>query len=1265
MNSPLYSYSDNPLYKDRAISNPYWSKILFNSRPIQSSELIEVQTIQQRSLHRSLSAFISNGSVISGLNPLLRDRGTSIDLEITAGLFYVEGFAIAINGKTFSITKEGTHRVYVEPYEVIITENEDPSLRDTNTGGELYGMEGAARLEWRANLLLNQETNFPLIHIEDGVLIQSTDPYRDKDLYERFGNFISEGYKVSAYVREDSITQEENNLDTSELHELEADERRQRSILNSLKKEQDYLFSLSHPSNEDMRRREDLNQVISDQEQRVNDLVRSIIELRASFFIQSNKEIVETFNKEFVIEPGLAYVDGYRVEKDNATSIQYNHSLTQIHKESRPFIYHKNYLFNKRSIGYGTSIKDMVQCLKYGFTLHINFSNLLWANESITIRTSFSFDRNSPVTSLPDLAEELVALLSSTETIGDKEVYLSNRGLNPYLLRTIIQENLRFKLLDNISILFESLSNSRSISIETTVSSQLITFDKKNTLINHQQAQQRVYYLDEDLAEVKKVIAVQRLSSYPISKGPSDFISDRLPTDSVLSITSIKQEGIEYVEGRDYFLDKDGSVRWATSGDVIKPEYGTTYYITYLYMKEIENYQVVNNNSIFFSSDQPEDSSTFFVTYSYYKPLTLLLSLSKDGRFDLSETKGELDLAIATLTSNSVQIKNLVNRRWTSEDIEKLKQEIIYNRQSINLLSKQVEFGEDYSRIIDSDVDISRSTFSINSSTQAIAPSLIKKDLPINSDPITASNYLSIRYRDRKETTNYLETPYFNRSNGSLSIYPSVLFLNSESTQALSKKDINNIFVEEQVDNYLKSNKDQILYEVENGRSTISNTKADITISLKAIALPSNSRNYYIEVDGVRVNPNQYILESNTQLNSIGLLSTDTSGCINISLSLSTVVGLHRVLITNGSNSASTFFSVLDTKAISDYVSSNNNWDLPIGFNSALPITFPGNRGTELLPAVIQEFKVERDIDLISIDIDLPDPELFHAVLGVVQSNGPSPNFLNDLYYSSNGRFISSYPIHLSKDSTFYIGLIPIKEGLEIPINVREERSLINSYVDERDDLYPIRFSDGYSSYTKDGITLPFSINRCQYTSQSSITIFDSDIPTSTKSFSLNIRSHQLPNTSISYFYKKDRNNLIPIQPFQQNHLDTPVSNLELVALLKGTQDVSPYLFTGEASITLLSSSKQIKIISNPIYLNHEYSGLELRIEHIDGPISTSISNGTHKINGVLRKRLIKGGLTISYFMFELTNSSNSITYEVVADREIRSIEVLNYAEEL
>lgn len=1250
----FYQYSKNPLYKDRALDNPSWSKILFGSKPLQASELIEIQTIQQQNLHRSLSTFISNGSILKGLNPILRDLGETLEVELTPGLFYLDGFAIEVAGKTFSIAKEGIHHIYLKLREHIITEAEDSSLRDTNTGGELYGMPGAARLLWTAEIITEEKTDYLILTIKDGVPQIRPEVDRDPAIHDRYGDFIVEGLSVTGEVIP-NLTQEEVDISNEEedLVLLKSQERKESSILRSLQMEADYLSALDNLAFDNEKRFLDLPSLIEEQQIKVEAMRSSILDTQASLYERSltQASLTKQFKKKVYIQPGLAYVMGSRVEKNNVTSLELEHNLDQIKVQARPFTFSRARPFNNRVLRFGTPQTNLKDLLRIGFTLYFSFSNLSFGEGKTTVRVSLTYDETLNTTSLESIAEDIVNHLSSKETIEDRVRYSGTyvENLSPYLLRSILQQNLEFHSIGTNTITFESLT-SNDIKVDTSSSNDIVVFDKETTHINHLSSnEERTYFLHKEVSEVE-VRATKKKVEYPITRSSTKYW-DALPDDSVLSLIEVKQGDKVYIEGRDYYLNMN-RINWDTNHeDREEPDLGTTYYVTLLYTKQIEEVSI-KNGYLRFSGDFPLDGSTFYVDYSYYSPSLERLYLDNRGSISLSPLPNSLAIAQVEMGATYIKVDNIAPRRWTSKEIYQLKEELIKNRDSIRMIVDKLKEMEDpsLSMLGEADLNEDLSSYGFNRSDATYRSQLKRKDVPLGEGTISLP-YSTTRLRSGKIRDLYLTVKGRNSNRGFLLTHPQTITSNGEQWSSLQKveKDVASTWVvESDVRDYLSDNHHRIKYEVEhNLPQPNKRINVNYTIKLKAIGLPPSMAGFLVYIDGTMVNSSSYVREEGTIYNGISF-TTAKDGTLEVSVKALFTVGIHTVEIKNSSHTCSSYFSVMDVGKITQLVTASHLWNQPISINAKRRSLYPANPGEESLPYFMQEFKVDRDTFLHSIGIDV----IGSTSLVVGRKDNPSLLGQAVFHRELNGTsyFNMESPIHLKQGEVYYIGFLN-HEDIKVGLRSR-------GYIDT-----PVKLSDGYRGYYLQDRELIYSLNSYLYQEEDLVEIGSYSLNSgSIEAFSINSIPYLPASTKIEFFYEMD-SSLRKVEPFSMEHLALPQPSIKLLARLGGNLHLTPQLDLASSSISLYGSeSRDMILTSKSIPYENQFSKVVVHVEHIEATPS-SVMVGPDGVSWFNATELESSGypITTTKYQVNLSNSTNKLFYKVTAPNPsgIRSIRLL------
>jgi hypothetical protein len=198
-------------YYDRSDPAKHYDQHLFlASRPLQSAELNEIQTAQQRRLRTISDVLFHDGAVMSGADVLTTINDTLCTCDAKAGAIYVAGAVRGVTPRVFTCSAIGVVAVGVRLTETVVTALEDATLYDPAIDSRNQGKAGAARL--RVEIAWGHSDDgqpgdfYPVYTILDGVL-QSKQPPPQVDAvslalarYDRQsagGMYVSNGLQVT------------------------------------------------------------------------------------------------------------------------------------------------------------------------------------------------------------------------------------------------------------------------------------------------------------------------------------------------------------------------------------------------------------------------------------------------------------------------------------------------------------------------------------------------------------------------------------------------------------------------------------------------------------------------------------------------------------------------------------------------------------------------------------------------------------------------------------------------------------------------------------------------------------------------------------------------------------------------------------------------------------------------------------------------------------------------------------------------------------
>lgn len=193
----LVDKSVSPYFDDFDPTKGYTQILQVAGRYLQTRELTQAQTMMYYYLKRLSDVILKNGDIIAGMSYSL--SGTT--LTVTSGQVYLGGRIIDFPQQTITITGTGVENIGVKLNEVIVTENDDTTLRNPATGTKSYGLAGAHRIKASPILTLNDTDSPTIYQFVNGVLkIDPAKPQIDalmqtlaKRTYDEAGNFRVRG----------------------------------------------------------------------------------------------------------------------------------------------------------------------------------------------------------------------------------------------------------------------------------------------------------------------------------------------------------------------------------------------------------------------------------------------------------------------------------------------------------------------------------------------------------------------------------------------------------------------------------------------------------------------------------------------------------------------------------------------------------------------------------------------------------------------------------------------------------------------------------------------------------------------------------------------------------------------------------------------------------------------------------------------------------------------------------------------------------------
>lgn len=191
-----------PYYDDYDPSKKYVQMLALPGRVEQAREFTQIQTMFRDFLKRGLDVFLRDGDIVEGC--ILTIDGTTA--HISEGKIYLNGLIHPVAQTEITITGVGAEVIGAKLIETIVTEADDPSLRDPAQGHDNYQQPGAHRLKQEVELVLNDPTAVPVFRLHDGnILNKEATPQLDvlmevlaRRTYDESGNYRVDGFQMSA-----------------------------------------------------------------------------------------------------------------------------------------------------------------------------------------------------------------------------------------------------------------------------------------------------------------------------------------------------------------------------------------------------------------------------------------------------------------------------------------------------------------------------------------------------------------------------------------------------------------------------------------------------------------------------------------------------------------------------------------------------------------------------------------------------------------------------------------------------------------------------------------------------------------------------------------------------------------------------------------------------------------------------------------------------------------------------------------------------------
>lgn len=202
--------SKTPYYDDFDRSKGYTQVLAVPGRVAQARDLTQAQSIMKDIIKGIGDAIMKDGDVIEGCQVSVSVDKKSV--TISAGKVYVNGVVYPVEEQTLEITGTGTEVVGVILEESLVSELNDPTLRDPATGYDNYNKAGSHRLKGVVKVVLNNPSAAPLSTLVEGDLqLETYSPEYDtltqtlaRRTFDESGSYIVNGLSVKMEDSDDA-----------------------------------------------------------------------------------------------------------------------------------------------------------------------------------------------------------------------------------------------------------------------------------------------------------------------------------------------------------------------------------------------------------------------------------------------------------------------------------------------------------------------------------------------------------------------------------------------------------------------------------------------------------------------------------------------------------------------------------------------------------------------------------------------------------------------------------------------------------------------------------------------------------------------------------------------------------------------------------------------------------------------------------------------------------------------------------------------------
>lgn len=193
--------NQSPYYNDFDPDKEYSMHLALPGRVEQAREFTQIQSIMLNAIKGIGDTIMKDGNIREGCEVSM---GEGNSVTIHSGKVYLSGMVRSVKQTKVTLKGVGEEVIGVKLIQRIITEVEDPTLRDPAQGYDNYQQPGAHRLKESVEVVANDAQSTPIYRFKNGVLIRDEEkPQLDvvSDLlarrtFDESGNYVVNGLNI-------------------------------------------------------------------------------------------------------------------------------------------------------------------------------------------------------------------------------------------------------------------------------------------------------------------------------------------------------------------------------------------------------------------------------------------------------------------------------------------------------------------------------------------------------------------------------------------------------------------------------------------------------------------------------------------------------------------------------------------------------------------------------------------------------------------------------------------------------------------------------------------------------------------------------------------------------------------------------------------------------------------------------------------------------------------------------------------------------------